>query len=127
MELETTEKKPMARTTANPDIDNSQTKNETQETQDKLVKQRTSYALSPELEEKISSLTQGYKPYIKRTFLNLAVTKRENAETLCDYIITEQNEINIKESTREGKIKTLLYLSKNLNDRSFKDMTKQTS
>ena len=65
LELETTEKKPMARTTANPDIDNSQTKNETQETQDKLVKQRTSYALSPELEEKISSLTQGHKPYQK--------------------------------------------------------------
>ena len=32
----------------------------------------------------------------------------ENALIICDYIIAEQNEINLKESTKEGKIKVLV-------------------
>ena len=38
---------------------------------------------------------------------------------ICDYIIAEQNEINIKESTKEGKIKVLLDLLKFLNYKNY--------
>jgi len=44
----------------------------------------------------------------------------ENASTICDYIIAEQNEINIKESTKEGKIKVLADMLKYLNHKKFK-------
>jgi hypothetical protein len=49
----------------------------------------------------------------------------ENARTICNYIIAEQTEINIKDSTKEGKIKILIWLSNHFQDqKSFKDMTK---
>ena len=35
----------------------------------------------------------------------MALAENENSSILCDYIIAEQNEFNIKESTKEGKIK----------------------
>ncbi len=37
---------------------------------------------------------------------------QSKANTIYDYIITEQNEINIKESTKETKIKRIAHLSK---------------
>jgi hypothetical protein len=33
-----------------------------------------------------------------------------NAKIICDYIIVEQNELNIKESTKETKIKRKIRL-----------------
>ena len=44
---------------------------------------------------------------------------------MCDYIIAEQNEINIKESTKEGKIKNLVWLIKFLDNKGFQDVTKE--
>jgi hypothetical protein len=35
-----------------------------------------------------------------------------NVEIICNYIVAEQNEINIKESTKESKIKRIIHLSK---------------
>ena len=35
----------------------------------------------------------------------------DNVKIICDYIIAEQNELNIKESTKETKIKKLVRLS----------------
>ena len=50
----------------------------------------------------------------------------ENANIICDYIIAEQIEFNIKESTKIGKIKALVYLSRYCDDKkSFKEMTGQ--
>src|SRR6476659_9603671 len=44
---------------------------------------------------------------------------------ICNYILTEQTEINIKNSTKEGKIKVLVWLSNYFNDEtSFKELTK---
>ena len=49
-----------------------------------------------------------------------------NAEIICNYIVAEQNEINIKESTKETKIKRIIHLSKFFaNKKSFYDMTKE--
>jgi len=48
-----------------------------------------------------------------------------NVKVICDYIIAEQNEINIKESTKEGKIKCLVRFSTYLNHKSFSTISKQ--
>ncbi len=54
----------------------------------------------------------------------MAQRNPHNANVICEYIINEQNEINIKESTKEGKIKCLVGLSNHLNHKSFKDISK---
>ena len=41
---------------------------------------------------------------------------------MCDYIIAEQNEINIKESTKQGKIKNLAWLIRFLNNKNLQDI-----
>jgi len=49
-----------------------------------------------------------------------------NAKTIIDYIIAEQTEINIKDLTKEGKIKTLVWLSNfHRNTKTFTELTKQ--
>jgi len=91
-----------------------------------VEKKSSSSIISSELEDKINSITQGYKPYIRKMLVHVATTNLENANIICDYIIAEQNEINIKESTREGKIKVLLSISSYFhNGKSFTHMTKQ--
>lgn len=49
----------------------------------------------------------------------------ENAESICDYILSEQVSFNIKESTKEGKIKVLVWLSEFLSDKHFKYMDRE--
>lgn len=58
--------------------------------------------------------------------IRLARENIENANTICEYIIAEETEINIKNSTKEGRIKVLVWLSKyHYNKKYFKAMTKQ--
>jgi hypothetical protein len=56
---------------------------------------------------------------------NLFKDGPNNAITIYDYIIAEQTELNIKDSTKEGKIKILVWLSNFHENTSFKEMTKQ--
>ena len=50
----------------------------------------------------------------------------QTIKIICDYIVAEQNEINIKESTKETKIKKLVHLSKYFNHKkTFYEMTKE--
>ena len=50
----------------------------------------------------------------------------DNASIICNYIIAEEIELNIKNSTKEGKIKILVWLSNHFQDqKSFKDMPKE--
>ncbi|HKO63782.1 MAG TPA: hypothetical protein VJU13_01145 [Candidatus Nitrosocosmicus sp.] len=50
---------------------------------------------------------------------------QENADTICKHILTEQTEFNIKNSTKEGKIKTLVWLSNFFEDKKrYQDMAK---
>ena len=58
---------------------------------------------------------------------DLSIKNFENANIICDYIIAEQIEFNIKPTTKNGKIKALVYLSNSCNnhEKSFKEMTKQ--
>lgn len=55
----------------------------------------------------------------------MAKSNPDNAAVIYDYITAEQTEINIKESTKGDKIKKLSWLSKHLNHKSFRVMTKQ--
>jgi integrase len=78
-----------------------------------------------ELKRKIDSITQYCsKPYFKEALKKLSIANPESANIICEYIIAEQNEMNIKESTKEGKIKVLIWLSNYVN-KPFGKMTKQ--
>jgi hypothetical protein len=79
-----------------------------------------------ELERNIDSITNGLsRPYFNKIWKELAKKNLGNAIVICDYIIAEQIEINIQNSTKESKIKVLTWLSNHFNDQiSFKNMTK---
>lgn len=58
-----------------------------------------------ELEKKLESITKSLrKQYFKNSLVTLSKKNIENARTICNYIISEQTEINIKDSTKESKI-----------------------
>jgi hypothetical protein len=79
-----------------------------------------------EPQTKIDSITQyNSKPYFRQALKRLAALNAENANVICDYILAEQTDINIKESTKEGKIKVLMWLSNYLTNKPFGQMTKQ--
>ena len=83
--------------------------------------------INEELEKKIDYITQSFpQNFLKNKLKNLARKNPDNATIICDYIIVEQTEFNIKDSTKKGKIKALVYLSNYLQDiKPFKEMTKQ--
>ncbi|HEY6588799.1 MAG TPA: hypothetical protein VIY98_10955 [Nitrososphaeraceae archaeon] len=93
--------------------------------------QKTRQLITKEDEEnnlvkKIESITKSLrKQYFKNSLVTLSKKNIENARTICNYIIAEQTEINIKDSTKECKIKILIWLSNHFQDQKyFKDMTK---
>jgi integrase len=75
--------------------------------------------------KKIDSMTLNQPNYIVRLYKEMAQANPYNASIIHDYIVAEQIEINIKESTKTDKIKKLCLLSKYLNHKSFHKMTKQ--
>ena len=79
------------------------------------------------LEKKIGIITKSLsRSYYKNILIELADRNIENANIICDYIIAEQTEINIKNSTKESRIKVLVWLSNFFEDKIFfKQMTKQ--
>jgi len=81
--------------------------------------------LYPKLNVKIDQITlSASKPYFNKCLKLLAKTHPVNAQTICDYIIAEQTEINIKQSTAEGKIKVLVWLSNFHLTKQFREMDK---
>ena len=73
--------------------------------------------------QKADSITRLQRPYIKKILRNLALTNPGNADLICEYIIDDEIQFNIKESTKEGKIKTLVWLSASYK-KPLKEMTK---
>jgi hypothetical protein len=73
----------------------------------------------------VNSICKHQRPYIKKSLCFLLEQSLVDTETLCRYIIAEQNEINIKESTKEGKIKILVDLAKFLDFKDFYKVTKE--
>ena len=81
--------------------------------------------LQNDLEEKIDSFTKPLsKSYYNSILRNLLKFNPNNAKTIYEYIIAEQTELNIKNSTIEGKLKVLVWLSDFHRDKTFNDMTK---
>jgi integrase len=78
-----------------------------------------------DLENKIHAITEDVSKLYFRDILNsLAKTSPENAHIISEYIKSEITEINIKPSTKEGKIKILVWLLRFHNNRSLKAMSK---
>jgi hypothetical protein len=79
-----------------------------------------------ELEKDIDLITKSLsRPYFNSTLKKLVKENPNNARLICDYILVEQTEFNIKESTKDGKIKILVWLSNYHNSKNFIEMTKQ--
>jgi integrase len=74
----------------------------------------------------IDSITRDFsRKGINSRLKALAKKGNKNAATICDHILAEQTRYNIKTSTAESKVKSLLWISKHLNDKPFEEMTKQ--
>jgi hypothetical protein len=78
-----------------------------------------------DLEAKINAMTlDTSKPYFRNVLKKLDVSNHKNAVIICDYITAEITELNIKSSTKEGKIKHLVWLSNYHNRKTFTEMDK---
>ncbi len=77
-----------------------------------------------QITNKINLITNGQKQYLKRILNEILDNSSENSEHVCDFIIAERNEINIKESTAEWHIKVLGQLLRFHKFKNFKDITK---
>ncbi len=64
--------------------------------------------VNDELKEKILSICKNQKHYVVKMLNTLLEKDEGNILIICDDIIAEQNKINLKESTKEGKIKVLV-------------------
>jgi hypothetical protein len=79
-----------------------------------------------ELKTKVHAITEGCsKPYFYKALERMIETNPANCNTICEYILAEQREINLKDSTKEGKIKVLIWLSAFLGGKLFPHATKQ--
>jgi hypothetical protein len=67
----------------------------------------------------VDSITIDFSRKAISSRLKALARKSVNAATICDHILAEQTEHNIKASTAESKVKSLLWLSKFLNDMPF--------
>jgi hypothetical protein len=62
-----------------------------------------------DLQKDIDLITKSLsRPYFNSALKKLAKENPKNTHLICDNILTEQTEFNIKESTKEGKIKVLV-------------------
>ena len=65
-----------------------------------------------ELKRKIDTIIKYQKPYISKQFYKILNQNSSNVKITYDFIVSEQNEFNIKESTKETKIKRIVNLSR---------------
>lgn len=81
---------------------------------------------SKALETDIDLITKSLsRPYFRTILKKLLDVNPQNARLICDYILDEQTEINLKDSTKEGKIKVLVWLSNFHSGKNFDEITKQ--
>ena len=75
----------------------------------------------------VQQITVGLsRPYFRTILTKLRENNQENADIICKHILTEQAEFNIKNSTKEGKIKILVWPSNFFDDKKrYQDMTKE--
>ncbi|MGC2680291.1 MAG: hypothetical protein WA323_00390 [Candidatus Nitrosopolaris sp.] len=70
----------------------------------------TPHTTSTQLLKQIDSITENQPNYIIRSYKQMAEVNPDNAAIIYDYIIAEQTEINIKESTKGDKKETLFVI-----------------
>jgi hypothetical protein len=70
----------------------------------------TTTTTTTNIEKKIESISKHCKPYINKMLKDLSIKNFENAYIICDYIIAEQIEFDIKPTTKNGKIKSHLFI-----------------
>lgn len=66
----------------------------------KIQKNVNNNNIVEELERKINTITISLKPHISTKLHDLIKTNIVNAKIIYEYIISEQNELNIKDSTK---------------------------
>lgn len=92
----------------------------------KLAASADSTAIVAEkIHQEIDSLTAGTLPYFNSIFKHMAFSNPLNAHMLCQFVIAEYNEQNVKLSTRLTHIKIICSFSKFLTYKNFLDITKQ--
>ena len=65
-----------------------------------------------DLERKVDSITKSLsRPHFSKILKELSKTNIDNARIIVDYIFAEQTKLNIRNSTKEGKIKVLYHLA----------------
>ena len=75
-----------------------------------------------EAPSKVGQITQGLEPSFKQLLLK---TPDPNQDIICNFLLEEILQLNIMPQTLMWKLKVLCYVSRFLNHKSFKDMTKQ--
>jgi hypothetical protein len=78
-----------------------------------------------EIVRKIDLITTGQRPYLKRVLLDMVLYSSLNAKNICNFIIAERNEINIKGSPIEWHVKVLGQIQKFLDFKDFSLITKE--
>ena len=73
----------------------------------------------------MDSLIAGSLPYYKSIFKKMFLANQHNGALLFKFLITEQNEQNIKLSTKTSYIKIIYPFNRFLNFKDFEDITKQ--
>jgi integrase len=74
----------------------------------------------------IEEIVKTQRPYIKNLLRHLVQEHPRNTNFICEYILSEQTRFNIKDSTKEGKIKTLVWLSSHFGHKKSFDKLNQT-
>jgi vacuolar-type H+-ATPase subunit C/Vma6 len=69
--------------------------------------------------KKIDLLTADALPYYNSLFKNVFQKNKQNAKIICDFIISEIDNQNIKVSTKLTHLKVLCWFSKYLNNKEF--------
>jgi hypothetical protein len=78
------------------------------------------------LDNQIDFITNSLsRPHFSTALKKLAKSNSNNAKLICEYILVEETEPNLKNSTNESKIKILVWLSNFHNGTHFIDMTKK--
>jgi integrase len=80
--------------------------------------------IKSDLEKRIDSLTEGSLPYFKSIFKQMALANPLNARILCEFIVAERDEHNLKLSSILTQIKIIYLFNRYLHYKSFEQITK---
>jgi hypothetical protein len=82
-------------------------------------------SIKSDLEKRIDSLIEDALPYFRSIFKQVALANPQNARTLCEFIVAERDEHNLKLSSRLTRIKIIYLFNRYLDYKSFEQITKR--